>query len=132
VLVWGAGTFPVVAARARESSRALACRESIAVLEPQAGEGTSRWLGVVVAGMGHPLGLPQACLCCFNAFSGFAIFLGCLLHILSVIALGQGDLRVLVPGFFWCDDAFVIVSLPLVMTATFDGGLVCLRCGGWL
>jgi hypothetical protein len=132
VLVWGAGACPAVAARARESSRALACKESIAVPELQAGEGTSRWLGVVMAGMGHPLGLPQAYLCCFNAFGEFAIFLGCLLHVMSVIALGQGDLRVLVHGFFWCDDAFIIVSLPPIMTAAFGGGLVCLRCGGWL
>jgi hypothetical protein len=77
----------VIAAHAGESSGALACREFIVVPEPRAGEGASRWLGVVVAGVGRLLGLPRACLCRFNAFGGFAIFLGCLLCVLSVIPL---------------------------------------------
>ena len=79
-----------------------------------------------MAGVGHTLGLPRARLCCFDAFGGLAIFLGCLLHVLSIVALGQGDLRVLVLGFFWYNDAFVAVSPPLVATAAFRGGLVCL------
>ena len=72
-----------------------------------------------MARAGHPLRLPRARLCHFNAFGGLMIFLGCLLYVLSVVALGQGDLRVLVSGFFWCDDAFVVVSPPLVVTAAF-------------
>ena len=71
----------------------------MAVPKPQAGEGASWLLEAVVAGMGHPLGLPWARLCHFDAFDGLAIFLGCLLRVLSFISLGQGDLRVLVPRF---------------------------------
>jgi hypothetical protein len=53
-----------------------------------------------MAGVGHPLRLPRARLCCFDTFGGLVIFLGCLFRVLSVIALGQGDLCVLVPRFF--------------------------------
>ena len=77
-------------------------------------------------GVGYPLGLPRTHLYHFDAFGGLVIFLGCLLRVLSVVVLGQGDQRVLVPRFFWCDDAFVAVSSPLVVTAAFCGGLVCL------
>ena len=80
---------------------------------------------MVVAGVGHPLRLPRARLCRFDAFGGLAIFLGCLLRVLSVVVLGQGDQHVLVPRFFWCDDAFIAMSPPLVVTVAFCGGLVC-------
>jgi hypothetical protein len=53
-----------------------------------------------MAGVGNPLGLPRACLYRFDTFGGLTIFLGCLLCVLSVIALGQEDLCVLVPRFF--------------------------------
>jgi hypothetical protein len=86
-----------------------------------------------VDGMSHPLGLLWARLHRFDAFGGLMIFLGCLLHVLSIMALGQGDLCVLVPGFFWCDDAFCHhVSASSSDCHLLRRASVSCHCRGWL
>jgi hypothetical protein len=56
-------------------------------------------------GAGHPFGLPQARLHRFIAFGGLAIFLGCLLCVLSVVALGRGTY------VSWCLGSFGVMML---------------------
>jgi hypothetical protein len=117
-VAWGGSTTRMsargrVVARGVASPRAPACVRVVVVLGLRADGGTSSSLGVVIAGVDRPLGLPWADPRRLNALEEPMCSRGWLLCLGHAVALGQESSRVLALESSWCDGV-ATTAFPLL------------------